>query len=138
MTEIKINSLDQISIAAKSFIEQIQHKKVFAFYGEMGVGKTTFIKSICEQMGVTDTVNSPTFSIINEYTTALGKTIFHFDFYRINSIQEALNFGCEEYLYSGNYCFIEWPEKIESLLPNDCTKVSIIETNTGNRIINLS
>lgn len=102
-----------------------KEKKIFAFYGSMGAGKTTFIKSICESMGVTDPISSPTFSIVNEYLSADGHKIYHFDFYRIKSLDEAYDMGCEEYLYSNAYCFIEWPEKVAELLPENYVKVNI-------------
>ena len=130
---IEIQSLDTIHEAAKKFINQIGDKTVFAFNGKMGAGKTTFIKSICEVMGVQETVNSPTFSIVNEYQAADGRIIYHFDFYRINKIQEAADFGVEEYLYSGNLCFMEWSENIAPLLPDSIVNVDIIELEDGKR-----
>jgi tRNA threonylcarbamoyladenosine biosynthesis protein TsaE len=133
--QINILSLDQINIAAQSFVEQIGENKVFAFYGKMGAGKTTFIKALCETLGVQDVVNSPTFSIINEYNTSSGQMIYHFDFYRINKIEEVHVFGCEDYFYSGNLCFIEWPEKVDSLLPDNYIKVLIAEKEDGTRTI---
>jgi tRNA threonylcarbamoyladenosine biosynthesis protein TsaE len=99
--------------------------RVFAFYGQMGAGKTTFIKAICSELGVSDIVQSPTFSIINEYKTKAGELVFHFDFYRIRSIIEVFDIGYEDYLYSGNYCFIEWPELVESLLPENTVRIYI-------------
>jgi len=108
---------------------------VFAFNGTMGAGKTTFIKAICDVMGVQETVNSPTFSIVNEYEARDGKIIYHFDCYRINKIQEALDLGAEEYLYSGNLCFIEWAENIAPLLPDLLVNVNIEEANDGKRLI---
>jgi tRNA threonylcarbamoyladenosine biosynthesis protein TsaE len=109
-------------------------KRVFAFYGKMGAGKTTFIKSICKQLHVTDTAISPTFAIINEYEAGDGSLVYHFDFYRIKNLTEFLDLGCEEYFYSGSYCFIEWPEKIENSLPLDSVPVFIEELN-GKRFI---
>lgn len=109
-------------------------KRVFAFYGKMGVGKTTFIKSICNQLNVKDTAISPTFAIVNEYVTEAGSSVYHCDFYRIKNLIEFLDLGCEEYFYSGSYCFIEWPEKIENSLPIDCVSVFIEEVN-GKRFI---
>jgi tRNA threonylcarbamoyladenosine biosynthesis protein TsaE len=128
-----IDSLDTIRTTAKQFIEQIGDRTVFAFNGKMGAGKTTFIKAICEVMGVNETVNSPTFSIVNEYEAADGRIIYHFDCYRINKVQEALDLGAEEYLYSGNLCFIEWSENIAPLLPGSIVNVDIEETNAGSR-----
>jgi len=131
--ELKINSLETINETARQFIEQIGDGTVFAFNGTMGAGKTTFIKAICEELGVTETVNSPTFSIVNEYEAADGRIIYHFDCYRINKMEEALEIGVEEYLYSGNLCFIEWSENIASLLPDSVVKVEIKELENGER-----
>ena len=133
--KFKIKSIKEINVVARQFIEKMGNRKVFLFNGKMGAGKTTLIKAICEEMGVQETVNSPTFSIINEYEAANGEIIYHFDCYRIKNIEEALNIGVEEYLYSGNYCFIEWSENIASLLPNDAVNVEIIENVDGTRIV---
>ncbi len=130
---LKIESLNTINLTARQFIERIGNKTVFAFNGKMGAGKTTFIKAICEELGVKDTVNSPTFSIVNEYEAADKKIIYHFDCYRINKVQEALDLGAEEYLYSGNLCFIEWSENIASLLPDSLVNVNIEEVENGVR-----
>ena len=132
---IYIENLNAINIAAQNFIKNVKDKKVFAFYGEMGAGKTTFIKAVCENLGVEDMINSPTFSIINEYSTTNEDTIYHMDCYRIEKESEAMNIGVTEYLYSGNYCFIEWPEKIERLLPDDIVKVKIVEIENGIRVV---
>ena len=137
-TELEIQSLDTIHKTAKEFIELIGENTVFAFNGKMGAGKTTFIKAICEVMGVKETVNSPTFSIVNEYESANGRIIFHFDCYRINKVQEALDFGAEEYLYSGNLCFIEWSENIAPILPESIVIVNIEEAENGKRKITLT
>lgn len=137
MTTLEIQSLDTIHETAKQFIEQIGERKVFAFNGNMGAGKTTFIKAICDVFGVQETVNSPTFSIVNEYETADGRIIYHFDCYRINKIQEALDLGAEEYLYSGNLCFIEWAENIAPLLPDSLVNVDIEEVESGKRKISI-
>ena len=137
MTTLEIDSIKTIHQTAKKFIEQIGERTVFAFNGKMGAGKTTFIKSICETMGVKETVNSPTFSIVNEYEAADGRIIYHFDCYRINKIQEALDLGAEEYLYSGNLCFIEWSENIAPLLPDSIVNVDIEEMENGKREIYL-
>jgi len=134
---LEIASLDQIHQTAKQFIQAIEGKTIFAFYGSMGSGKTSFIKAICEELGVTDVINSPTFAIVNEYTLPNGNSIYHFDFYRIQKAEEAFDLGYEEYFYSGQYCFIEWPEKIESLLPTDCVKVYIEELPDGKREITM-
>lgn len=137
MTTLEIQSLDTIHETAKRFIEQIGERKVFAFNGNMGAGKTTFIKAICDVFGVRETVNSPTFSIVNEYETADGQIIYHFDCYRINKIQEALDLGAEEYLYSGNLCFIEWAENIAPLLPDSLVNVDIEEVESGKRKVSI-
>ena len=130
--DITISSLSTIRSSAQAFIDQMGAGNVFAFYGSMGAGKTTFIKALCKELGVEDVVNSPTFSIINEYDGA-SQQIYHFDFYRINKPEEALQFGVEDYFYSGNICFIEWPEKVDVLLPQDCVKVFISENEDGTR-----
>ena len=132
---IEIENIATIGTAAQAFVEQMGDDTVFAFYGTMGAGKTTFIKAICEELGVREEVTSPTFAIINEYRAGDGKPIFHFDFYRINRQEEAFDLGYEEYLYSGNRCFIEWPELIEALLPDHTVKVYIRETESGTRIV---
>jgi tRNA threonylcarbamoyladenosine biosynthesis protein TsaE len=134
---LEIASLDQIHQTAKAFLKATAGKTIFAFYGAMGAGKTSFIKAICEELGVTDVINSPTFAIINEYSIPNGGSIYHFDFYRINKVEEAFDMGYEEYFYSGQYCFIEWPEMIESLLPEECTKVHIEEQPGGKRIVSI-
>lgn len=133
MMNIKIESVDKIDEAAIEFIKSMGDNTVFAFHGEMGAGKTTFIKAICENLGVSDTINSPTFAIVNEYRSDSGELIYHFDFYRINKEEEAFDFGYEDYFYSGSLCFIEWPEKVESLLPKDTVNVSIIIQADGSR-----
>ena len=132
--EIKIQDLEHISEAAKQFVDQIGNHKVFAFYGSMGAGKTTFIKAVCEELGVEDVITSPTFAIVNEYTGKEG-TIYHFDFYRIKKLEEVYDMGYEDYFYSGALCFIEWPELIEEVLPDDAVKVSITEKEDGSRAI---
>lgn len=131
----KIKTIKDINEIARQFIEIIGIRKVFLFNGKMGAGKTTFIKAICEELGVRETVNSPTFSIVNEYEAADGRIIYHFDYYRIKSVEEALNIGVEEYLYSGNLCFIEWAENIAPILPYDAVNVDIIESVDGTRIV---
>lgn len=134
--EIRINSLAEINEAAKTFIENMGDSKVFAFYGKMGAGKTTFIKAICEELGVDDVITSPTFAIVNEYqSSTTGDSIFHFDFYRIKKLDEVYDMGYEDYFYSGSLCFLEWPELIEELLPEDAVKVTIEETSDGSRLI---
>ena len=132
--EIKFKEED-IKQAARQFVESMGDNTIFAFYGKMGAGKTTFIKAVCEELGVDDTVTSPTFAIVNEYEAAQGRPIYHFDFYRIKKVSEAYDMGCEEYFYSGHPCFIEWPELIEELLPEDAVKVSIRELEDGSRVV---
>ena len=122
--EIRFKEED-IKQAAQQFVDAMGENTVFAFYGKMGAGKTTFIKSVCEQMGVEDTVTSPTFAIVNDYEAANGRPIYHFDFYRIKKVSEAYDMGCEEYFYSGHPCFIEWPELIEEVLPEETVSVTI-------------
>lgn len=131
--EIKIKSLDNIREAAKAFLDGMGTGKVFAFYGKMGAGKTTFIKAICEELGVTDVITSPTFALVNEYTVADGSPIYHFDFYRIKKLDEVYDMGYEDYFYGGSLCFLEWPELIEEILPEDVTKVTITEEADGSR-----
>jgi len=135
MFRAEIKSLSEINHIAARFIQSYPADRIFAFYGSMGTGKTTFIKALCEEMQVLDYVTSPTFALINEYRTETNRTIFHFDFYRIKNLSEAYDFGYEDYFYSGDYCFIEWPELIESLLPAITVKVTITEGSDGIRII---
>ena len=135
--EISIKSLDEISKAAQEFVAAMGDKKVFAFYGKMGAGKTTFIKAVCEELGVEDVINSPTFAIVNEYVDGKGEPIYHFDFYRIKKEQEVLDIGYEDYVYSGHVCFMEWPELIENLLPDDAVKVTIEEETDGSRKVSI-
>jgi tRNA threonylcarbamoyladenosine biosynthesis protein TsaE len=130
-----IQEISKIDIAAKEFLSAIGSSKVIAFSGEMGAGKTTFIKALCKELGVTDATSSPTFSLVNEYQNGKGQKIYHFDFYRLRKETEALDMGCEEYFYSGNFCFIEWPEKIPSLLPQDCLHVQINIIDTSREVI---
>ena len=134
--ELKITSLDNIHACARQFAEAMGDKKIFAFFGSMGVGKTTFIKALCEELGVIDTITSPTFAIVNEYSSPkLSKPIFHFDFYRVKKIEEVFDMGYEDYFYNGSLCFIEWPELIEDLLPEDTVRVTISEQSDGSRIL---
>lgn len=136
MTEIKIQSLEHIHEAASQFIEAMGDNTVFAFYGKMGAGKTTFIKAVCEELGVEDVVTSPTFAIVNEYRSATtGELVYHFDFYRIKKLEEVYDMGYEDYFYCGAVCFIEWPELIEELLPGDAVKVTIDEQADGTRLL---
>ncbi len=130
--EITINSLDDIQQAAKEFVAAMGENSVFAFYGKMGAGKTTFIKALCQELGVIDEITSPTFSIVNEYRAdESGELIYHFDFYRIKTLEEVYDMGYEDYFYSGAICFIEWPELIEDVLPGDAVTVKIEELPEG-------
>lgn len=129
---------DDLSAVAKAFIKVAGHLKIWMLYGEMGSGKTTFIKALCRQLGVSDVMSSPTFSIVNEYLTSHNTKIFHFDFYRIKNESEAYDIGTEEYFYSGNYCFVEWPEKIPSLIPAERVEVSILSENQTYRTLAIS
>ncbi len=135
--KIEIPSLNDLDSAAKQFVDAIGNRTVFAFYGKMGAGKTTFIRAVCEALGVQDVINSPTFAIVNEYLSGDGEPIYHFDFYRIKKEQEALDIGYEDYVYSGNLCFMEWPELIENLLPDDAVKVTIEEQADGSRSVTM-
>ncbi len=134
--KITIQSLDLIHKAAQEFIKNMGTKKIYAFYGNMGAGKTTFIKAICQELGVEDIITSPTFSLVNEYTSnKLNEPIYHFDFYRIKKIEEVYDMGYEDYFYSGHLCFLEWPELIEDLLPEDAVKVEINVNADGTRTV---
>ncbi len=145
MAIIKIQNPEQIRVAAQQFLDVVEkrnkeanpHLHCFAFYGKMGVGKTTFIKALCEILNVVDVVTSPSFAIINEYNTKNGDPVYHFDFYRIEKISDAYQLGCEEYFFQENYCFIEWPERIESILPEHCIPVLMHEELDKSRIIKL-
>jgi len=133
---ITINDIANIGEAARQFVEAIGDRRVFAFYGSMGAGKTTFIKAICKQLGVTDVITSPTFAIVNEYEAPSG-AVFHFDFYRIKRLDEVYDMGYEDYFYSGSLCFIEWPELVEELLPGDAVRVTITEQPDGTRAVSI-
>ena len=150
MISLVIKDIEHIREAAREFIQYIGDHRVFAFYGKMGAGKTTFVKAICEELGVEDVITSPTFAIINEYAfsswplaistepTANSQqpaTIYHFDFYRIKKLEEVYDMGYEDYFYSGALCFIEWPELIEEILPDDAVRVSISEQEDGSRLV---
>ena len=132
--EIKIQSLEHIHEAAREFIAAMGDNTVFTLYGKMGAGKTTFIKVLCQELGVEDVVTSPTFAVINEYRSDIaGELIYHFDFYRIKKLEEVYDMGYEDYFYSGALCFIEWPELVEELLPGNTIKVTIEELEDGSR-----
>ena len=122
--KIRITSLDNIREAAKAFLAGMGTSKVVAFYGKMGAGKTTFIKAICEELGVEDVITSPTFALVNEYTAGNGAPVYHFDFYRIKRLDEVYDMGYEDYFYGGNLCLLEWPELIEDILPDDAMRCS--------------
>ena len=134
--KISIKSLDSIHEAAREFIKNMGTGHVFAFYGKMGAGKTTFIKAVCEELGVDDVITSPAFAIVNDYTSSKDDShIFHFDFYRIKKLEEVYDMGYEDYFYSGSLCFIEWPELIEDILPGDAVKVTITQNEDGGRVV---
>ena len=136
--EIRIENIEKIREAAREFVANIGDSTVFAFYGKMGAGKTTFIKAVCEELGVEDVITSPTFAIVNEYRSdASGELIYHFDFYRVKKIEEVYDMGFEDYFYSGALCFIEWPELCEAVLPEDTVKVTIEESSDGTRVVTI-
>ena len=134
---IELNSITELNSAAKALFNFSGDAKIFVFEGEMGAGKTTFIKTVCEELGVTDVVSSPTFSIVNEYETS-DATVYHFDFYRIKNIREAYDIGYEEYFYSGNICLIEWPERVAELLPENYIRVEITAISPERRVFTFS
>lgn len=134
--EIRIPDLNSIDTAAEQFVNNMGKRRIFAFYGKMGAGKTTFIRAVCHKLGVEEEVTSPSFAIVNEYRSdTLGESIFHFDFYRIKKIEEVYDLGYEDYFYGGGLNFIEWPELIEPLLPEDTVKVEIAENSDGGRVV---
>ena len=120
-------SIDELSGVSEKIISLAGDQRIIAFYGKMGAGKTTFIKEICRELGIEQNVSSPTFALVNEYRSKDGVIVYHFDFYRIKSEAEAMDIGCEEYFYSGQYCLVEWPEKVLNLLPKDIVHI-LIET----------
>lgn len=124
----------ELKIIAQTLLSQYSEQRIFAFRGDLGAGKTTFIKVLCELLKVIDSTGSPSFAVINEYRTIDDSPVYHFDFYRIKNIEEAVNLGCEDYFYSGNYCFIEWPEMIEELLDETVVNIRITIQNK-NRIL---
>ena len=130
-----VHTLDELPAAAREFVALMGDNRIFALYGDMGAGKTTFIRAVCEALGVKDVINSPTFSIVNEYSAGDGRPVFHFDFYRIRKKEEAFDFGYEEYIYSDAICFIEWPELIEDLLPEESKEIRIGVNPDGSRTI---
>ena len=135
--KIVVNCISELNEISQSIINRIGDKDIICFYGEMGVGKTTLIKALCEKLGVKDNVSSPTFSIVNEYVSLDGESIFHFDFYRMEKEEEAFDMGYEDYFYNGELCLIEWPEKVKSIIPEDIMRIDIIK-NKDQRIIEIS
>ena len=135
--QIKIPHIGDLPEAARQFVDAMGERRVFAFYGPMGAGKTTFIKAVCEALGVEDVINSPTFAIVNEYQDGQGRPIYHFDFYRLKRAAEAYDIGFDDYVYSGHVCFMEWPEVVEELLPDDVVRVKIEEGDDGSRTLTL-
>lgn len=133
--QLVCKSIEDLPGAAKSLLRENPDCRIFAFFGPMGVGKTTFIKALCEELGVKETVSSPSFSIVNQYLDEEGNSVYHFDFYRIKKIEEAFDIGYEDYFFSGEYCFIEWPDKVEGLIPVDAISVFLEEKSNNERII---
>ena len=138
MKTFKATSVNDLHAIAENLITLFDTKRVIAFYGEMGVGKTTLIKELCTILGVTEIANSPTFAIVNEYVGSQKKAIYHFDFYRIEKEEEVYDLGYEDYFYSDSFCFIEWPEKIPNLIPEDVIKVTLALDDENNRIISIA
>ena len=133
--QIHIPNTQSLPQAAAAFLQTIGNAKLLAFYGAMGVGKTTFVKALCEAMGVQDVVNSPTFAIVNEYTDAQGEAVYHFDFYRIKKQAELFDLGFDNYLDSGCFCLMEWPELVEELLPDETLRSHLVEQVDGSRLL---
>lgn len=131
-------TLDQINQIAETLLKEYGNYKVFAFHGEMGAGKTTFIHALCEELKIADTISSPTFSIINQYKTTDEQTVYHMDLYRIKDENEAINAGVEDCLFSGNYCFVEWPEKAPAVFPDDTLHVTITSINDNTRKLKIN
>ena len=125
--KVEINTIEELPAVAERILREYPDERFFALFGSMGVGKTTLIKEICSQIGVSQNVCSPTFAIVNEYSDGNGEPVYHFDFYRVDNIAEAYDIGYEEYFYSGNWCFTEWTEKIEPLLPDHHVRIDITE-----------
>jgi len=135
--QLTIHTLEELPKVAQALLNYASDQKFFIFEGEMAAGKTTFIKAFCEALGVTDVVSSPTFSIVNEYESSQG-SVYHFDFYRLKNLQEAYDIGYEEYFYSSSYCLVEWPSKVEELLPEEYIKVQITVTDHKQRLFEFS
>jgi len=136
--EIIIKDKKHLHAAARQLLKQSGENKIFAFYGTMGAGKTTFIKAVCEELGVVDIISSPTFTLVNEYRTASGEAVYHIDFYRIKKQEEVFDFGVEEYLNGDTYCFMEWPGLVEEILPSDTVKITITVDSNEQRILSIS
>ena len=137
MPRIIVDSIKNIDFAAAELLKEFDGQRIFAFFGEMGAGKTTFIQALCKELDVIEVVNSPTFTIVNEYHTGNRNLIYHFDFFRIKKIEEVFDFGYEDYFYSGNYCFIEWPELITGILPDNAVLIKITINQGGTRILEI-
>ena len=137
MSNYKVQSEKELKEVALELLKDFGNQRLILFYGEMGVGKTTLIKVLCQQLGVEEVTSSPTFSIVNEYVAEKEGAIYHFDFYRIEKEAEVFDLGYEDYFYSGNYCFIEWPEKIPNLLPDNAVEVNIVQDDDNNRFISV-
>jgi tRNA threonylcarbamoyladenosine biosynthesis protein TsaE len=135
MPNFSVKNISELQGVAKELLPYLHANPVLTFNGKMGAGKTTLIKAICKELGVTNVVTSPTFALVNEYSTSSNETIFHFDFYRINKVEEIFDFGYEEYFYSGHYCFVEWPELADAILPDDALQINITESSKGVRNI---
>jgi tRNA threonylcarbamoyladenosine biosynthesis protein TsaE len=138
MQRILIKDKKQLPVAAKRILECTSGQKILAFYGSMGAGKTTIIKAVCKALGAEDIVSSPTFTLVNEYKTKKGELLYHIDFYRIRKMEEVFDFGIEEYFTSGSFCFIEWPELIEEILPPETVRIRITVGNKKQRILEIS
>lgn len=133
MFSLKIPSPESLDDAARRLLDAYPDSRIFAFYGEMGAGKTTFIKALCRVLQVSDVTSSPSFGLIHEYGYETGESVYHFDFYRIESVEEVFDIGYEEYMYSGKYCFLEWPEQVEAILPEETVCLSLIVGEGGTR-----
>jgi len=134
---ILINDKKHLPAAARKLLDQTGEKKILAFYGSMGAGKTTIIKAVCKVLGAADLVSSPTFTLVNEYRTRTGESLYHIDFYRINKKEEVFDFGIEEYLSSGSYCFMEWPELVEDILPPETVRIKITVGGNEERMLDI-
>jgi len=128
-----INSIESLDRSARQLLDAFPDNRIFAFYGEMGAGKTTFIKALCRVLHVTDITSSPSFGLIHEYASEKGESVYHFDFYRIERVEEIFDIGYEEYMFSGEYCFLEWPEMVETILPEETVRIALTVTDGGVR-----